>query len=101
MLVNAALTRMDIANYVGALFEVYVALILIYVLSQLLFSFGVRPSYSRVLDVILNFLRDVSEPWLRIFRRFVPAIGALDLSPMVAIIALGFIGEIVTRLIQG
>ncbi len=101
MFVTAALTRGDVANYVGALFEVYGVLILIYVLSTMLFSFGMRPGYSRALDAVLSFLRDVSEPWLRIFRRFIPAIGPLDLSPLVALVALGFIGGLITQLIRG
>ena len=35
-------------------------------------------------NAVLDFLRDVSEPYLRIFRRFIPQVGPLDLSPMVA-----------------
>ena len=36
----------------------------------------------------MNFLRDVCEPYLRIFRRFIPPIGMFDLTPMIAIIVL-------------
>ena len=87
MLVSAA-ARTDVANYVSALFEVYIALILIYILLNLLFSFGLRTPYSRWSDAVLSFLRDVSEPYLRLFRRFIPPLGAFDLSPMIAIIVL-------------
>ena len=65
------------------------------------FAFGGRPPYSRGLDVVLNFLRDVSEPYLRIFRRFIPAIGMLDLSPFVAIIVLVVLRTVLVELIQG
>ena len=51
----------------------------------MLFSFGLRPPYSRWSDAVLSFLRDVSEPYLRIFRKFIPPIGMFDLSPIVAI----------------
>jgi uncharacterized protein YggT (Ycf19 family) len=37
---------------------------------------------------ISDFLRDVCEPYLRIFRRIIPSFGALDFSPVVAILAL-------------
>jgi len=37
---------------------------------------------------ISDFLRDVCEPYLRIFRRILPPLGPLDLSPVVAIFAL-------------
>jgi YggT family protein len=96
-----ALTRVDIANYVNALFEVYILLIFVYILLNLLFSFGVRLPYSRWSDAVLNFLRDVCEPYLRIFRRVIPPIGMLDLSPVIAIILLYFVRTIVVNAIHG
>ena len=72
-----ATTRSDIANYVQALFEVYIGLIFIYILLNLLFSFGMRLPYARWSGALLNFLRDVSEPYLRVFRRFIPPLGAV------------------------
>jgi YggT family protein len=96
-----AVTRVDIENYVNALFEVYILLIFIYILLNLLFSFGVRLPYSRWSDAVMNFLRDVCEPYLRIFRRFIPPIGMLDLSPMIAIILLYFVRTLVVNAISG
>jgi YggT family protein len=96
-----AVTRVDIARYVNALFEVYIVLIFVYILLNLLFSFGVRTPYSRWSDVVLNFLRDVCEPYLRIFRRFIPPIGMFDLTPMIAIILLVIVRTIVVNLISG
>jgi len=100
-LILASINRGDVANYVQALFEVYIALILIYVLANLVFAFGLRPGYSRALDAVLGFLRDVCEPWLRIFRRFIPAVGGIDFSPFVALIVLGVLEGIITHLIIG
>jgi YggT family protein len=96
-----ASTRVDIANYVSDLFGVYVALILIYILTNLVFAFGLRPGYSRALDVVLGFLRDVCEPYLRIFRRLIPGMGMMDFSPIIALIVLGVIRTIVVSLIRG
>jgi uncharacterized protein YggT (Ycf19 family) len=96
-----AAARTQIADYVGALFLVYGLIIVIYVLTSLIFSLGVRMPYARWSDILLSFLRDVSEPYLRVFRRFVPMIGPLDLSPIVALIVLQIVGGIVVRLIQG
>jgi YggT family protein len=101
MTVPFALTRVDIASYVSALFEVYILLIFIYILLNLLFSFGLKLPYSRWSDAILNFLRDVCEPYLRIFRKFIPPLGMLDLSPMVAIIVLYFVSTIIVNAIHG
>jgi len=101
MTVLAALTRGDIANYVQALFLVYILLIFVYILLNMLFSLGVRPPYSRYMDAIMNFLRDVCEPYLKIFRRFIPPIGMFDLTPMIAIIVLWIVQTLVVNLIQG
>ena len=49
----AASVRVDIANYVSDLFGVYIAMILIYILANLMFAFGLRPGYSRGLDVVI------------------------------------------------
>lgn len=97
----AAVTRNDIANYVNALFEVYILLIFVYILLNLMFSFGVRVPYARWSDPVLHFLRDVSEPYLRIFRRFIPPIGMFDLTPMIAIIVLYFVRTLVVNAISG
>jgi YggT family protein len=100
-MLTEALTRVDIANYVQALFQVYILLIFIYILVNLLLSFGVRLPYSRWSDAILNFLRDVCDPYLRLFRKFIPPIGMLDLSPMIAIIVLYFASTIISNAIHG
>ena len=54
MMLAEALTRFDIARYVNALFEVYIILIFVYILLNLLFSFGVRLPYARWSDVVLK-----------------------------------------------
>jgi YggT family protein len=101
MIPFAATARYDIANYLSGLFTVYIVLLFIYILLNIMFTLGVRPPYSRVSDAILGFLRDVSEPYLRIFRRFIPTIGQIDLSPMVAIIVLYVVRSILVSAIRG
>jgi YggT family protein len=96
-----ALTRNNIADYVQALFRVYSLIIIAYIVSSLFFAFGGRIPYSRWSRAILDFLRDVSEPLLRPFRAILPNIGPLDLSPMLAIIALNIVGAIVVNIIRG
>jgi len=100
-MIALAVTRADIASYVSGVFTVYIVLIFIYILLNMMFSLGVRPPYSRVTDAILGFLRDVSEPYLRIFRRFIPPIGMFDLSPLVAILVLYVARLLIVRAIGG
>lgn len=101
MTLLAAVTRLDVANYIEDLFAVYIACLLIYILTNLVFAFGLRPPYSRQLNAVLTFLREVCEPYLRIFRRFIPSFGGIDLSPMVAIIVLGIVRTILVNAISG
>jgi YggT family protein len=93
--------RAEIAHYVQAIITVYVILIIAYILSSIFFSFGGRVPYSRWSSAILGFLRDVCEPYLGIFRRFIPPLGPIDLSPIVAIVLLQIVGGIIVRLIEG
>ncbi len=93
--------RNDIARYVDALFTVYLICIFAYVVISIMYSVGIRPPYSRWWNAIVEFLRQVVEPYLRIFRRYLPMIGPLDLSPMVATIMLIVVWRVVVSVIQG
>ena len=50
---------------------------------------------------MLGFQRDVTEPYHGLFRRFIPPIGPLDLSPIAAILVLQIGGGILVHLIRG
>jgi uncharacterized protein YggT (Ycf19 family) len=100
-MIAEAVTRGDIADYVSALIQVYALLILVYILVNMALSLGVRPPYSRYVDMVLNFLRDVSEPYLRIFRKVIPPIGMFDITPMIAIFVLYIVGRILVSAIRG
>jgi uncharacterized protein YggT (Ycf19 family) len=95
------MTRNDVADFVLTVARVYSLIIIAYILSQLFFAFGGRVPYSRWSSAILGFLRDVCEPYLGFFRRFIPPIGPLDLSPVVGILVLQILGGIVVSLIRG
>jgi YggT family protein len=76
---------------------VYTILIFVFIVIQLLFAAGLRPPYSRTTDAVLGFLRDVCEPYLRIFRRVIPSFGGFDFSPILAIFTLQIINSIVVQ----
>jgi YggT family protein len=95
--VLAAITGDDVAGYLRALITVYSLIIIAYIVTSLIFAFGVRMPYNRVLNGILTFLRDVSEPYLRLFRRFIPMLGPLDLSPIVALLVLQIGGGLIAN----
>jgi len=96
-----ALTRSDVADYVNALFIVYIILIF----ANILISWLPRVPYSRGLRVVLDFITETTNPYLNLFRRFLPPIGgggfALDLSPMIGIVVLLVLQAVAVGLIAG
>ena len=81
-------------NFVQVFTLVYFLLIFAYILMS-----WVRLPYSIWLNRIQRFLYDVVEPYLRIFRRFIPPIGPLDISPIVAILVLWIVSGLVIRIL--
>jgi YggT family protein len=96
-----ASTRSDIAHFVRTLIVVYIIIIFVYILLNMMFSLGLRKPYSRWFDAVMTFLRDVCEPYLRIFRRIIPTIGMFDFSPWLAIIVLLVLEAVIPPLISG
>jgi YggT family protein len=96
-----ALTRGDVADYVAALFLVYIILILI----RVLISWVPRMPYNAALRTALDFVTETTDPYLNFFRRIIPPIGGggfgLDLSPMIGIFVLFILRGLVVALIRG
>ena len=98
---SLAITRVEIATYVDTLFTVYIALIIV----RIVLSWLPRMPYQPVLRAVVGFVEDVTDPYLNLFRRIIPAarIGpaALDLSPIVGIFLLIIVRSVVVALIAG
>lgn len=96
-----ALSRQDVADYVDAVFLVYIVLIFVKVLS----SWVPRMPYNPWLRAVLEFVNETTNPYLNLFRRFLPPLGgggfALDLSPILGIVVLFVVRGIVVGLIAG
>lgn len=97
-----ALTRGDLAEYVNALFIVYVILIFVRIVA----SFVPRMPYNPYLRAVLDFAHEVTDPYLNFFRRLIPSFGGsggfgLDLSPMVGLLVLFVAQKLLVDLIAG
>ena len=96
-----AITRGDVADYVYTLMMVYLVLIFI----RIIMSWIPRMPYNRWLSAVLGFVTDVTDPYLNLFRRFIPPLkmgpGALDLSPIIATFVLLIVGGLVAGVIRG
>ena len=95
-----AVTRDDVADYVDTLVGIYVLLIFV----RILMSWIPRMPYNRYLAAVLTFVTDVTNPYLNLFRRFIPPLrmgpAALDLSPIIAIFVLVIVGGFVQQAIR-
>ncbi|HEX7083501.1 MAG TPA: YggT family protein [Gaiellaceae bacterium] len=83
-----------VVNFVYVFTSVYALVIIAYILTS-----WVQLPYS--LRGVQRFLADVCDPYLRFWRRLLPfAVGPIDFSPMVAIIALGVFAEIIATILN-
>jgi len=101
MILPLAITRVDVAKYAETLLIVYYVLIF----ARILLSWIPRLPYYRWLDAVIKFIYEVTDPYLNIFRRFMPTVrlggGGLDLSPAVAMFVLIIVGQVIVSLIHG
>jgi YggT family protein len=84
-----------VQDFVNVFISVYILVILVYIITS-----WIRLPYSPTLNRIQRFLFDVCDPYLRIFRRIVPPLGPLDLSPMLAVIVLIVARELLNSLLN-
>jgi YggT family protein len=96
-----AITRNDVADYVSAVFLVYFILIFI----RILLSWIPRMPYYPWLRATVDFIHQVVDPYLNIFRRVLPPIGlggmGIDISPIIGIVVLSIVWRVVVALIAG
>jgi uncharacterized protein YggT (Ycf19 family) len=71
----------SVQSFVTVFIWVYTLLIFAYVILS-----WVRSPYTT--HPVVRFLHDVCDPYLRLFRRVLPPLGPVDLSPIVAVAAL-------------
>ena len=89
MTIPLALSRADIADFVSALFLVYIVLIF----CNILMSWIPRIPRSATLRPVLDFIKETTDPYLNVFRRLLNPIGgpgglAIDISPILAVFVL-------------
>jgi YggT family protein len=86
----------SLVTFVDVFLWVYTLLLFAYILTS-----WIRLPYSPWLNRVQRFLYDVCDPYLRIFRRFLPPLGPLDLSPMVAIFVLFIVRNVLVSVLEG
>lgn len=81
---------MTLASLIGNVIYFYSLLIIVYVLMSWFPISGVFADIYQVLGTLV-------EPYLSLFRRVIPPIGALDISPIVAILVLNLLSSLIYR----
>jgi uncharacterized protein YggT (Ycf19 family) len=89
----------DTGTSIRRFFDVFVGVYILLIFAYIITSW-IRLPYSPTLSRVQRFLYDVCDPYLRIFRRVLPPLGPLDLSPIVAVFALVVIRQLVGTLIE-
>ena len=85
----------SVNSFISAFTIVYTLVISAYILTS-----WVRLPYSPWLNRIQRFLYEVCAPYLGLFRRVLPSMGPLDLSPLVATIVLWVVSGLLMRILN-
>lgn len=83
---------MSIERVVNVAFQVYDWLIFI----RIILSFVRHNPYNP----LIRFIYETTEPVLGFFRRFIPPVGMLDFSPLVAFFALEVLRQLILALLR-
>lgn len=97
---TVALTRDDVATYFEALLFVYTILIIANVVLSWVQQFRPLP-YNLALRAVTGFIEESTNPYLNVFRSFIPRLGPIDISPIVAILTISILGGLAVGAIRG
>ncbi len=71
--------------------DIYVFTLLAYVIASWLVSFNIVNPWQPFVRIILQTLKRIHEPLLSRIRPVLPALGGLDLSPIIVLLAVQFL----------
>lgn len=87
---------MSVRVFLAFFVQILSELLLITIFVRVIFSW-IRPRGSH--GKIYQFIFDVTEPILGVFRKYLPKMGMIDISPIVAYIAILFISNIIISIL--
>ncbi|MDX2290078.1 MAG: YggT family protein [Hyphomicrobiaceae bacterium] len=87
---------LELVHYVIGL---YFIVIIATVIMSWLMSFGVVNPYNPTVRAIYDALQRLTEPLLRPIRRMLPDLGAIDISPIVLMLACTFAQGVIARVL--
>ena len=88
-----------VADVLLLILQLYTYVIIAAVIASWLVGFGIINSYNPLARGVLRALHGLTEPVLGPIRRMMPALGGLDLSPLVALILIYFLQRLIVRML--
>jgi YggT family protein len=85
-----------LSSFVDTFSYVYAAIVIAWILAS-----WVRLPYNIWTNRIRTFLDETAGPYVGLFRRFIPPLGPLDLSPLFALIVLQIAARIIVSILDG
>jgi YggT family protein len=85
----------ELLGFINHLISLYVYIIFASVILSWLMGFGVVNPHNPTVRAIYQALQAVTEPLLRPIRRIMPDLGAIDISPIVLLLACEFLKSVV------
>ena len=77
---------MSAGQLILKILDIYSAIIIASAIMSWLVAFGVVNVRNQIIRVVVDLLYRVTEPVLRPIRRFLPNLGGIDISPVVALL---------------
>jgi len=72
------------------LLKLYSYVVIANVIISWLIAFNILNTQNRIVYSVLDFTYRLTEPFLRVIRRFLPNLGALDISPIILLLLIWF-----------
>lgn len=82
-----------IKSLIVSLSNAYTLIIFVYVLMSWI------PTSSGIIADIYRVLGKICDPFLNLFKRIIPPIGMIDISPIIAVIVLQFVVQLLVKLL--
>ncbi|MDG2270107.1 MAG: YggT family protein [Alphaproteobacteria bacterium] len=90
-----------LVNLITTVIQLYIWALLISIILTWLVQFNVINTSNRFVYTVGDFLYKITEPLLGRVRAIIPAIGGIDLSPILVILLLAFVKQLIPELLLG
>ena len=91
----------SLALLIYKVLDIYSWIIIISAILSWLVAFGVVNVRHQFMRVVVDFLYRITEPVLRPIRRFLPNLGGIDISPVVALLLIIFLQHLIREYVIG